>query len=216
MIYVNGCSFTYGEELKEENLHREKFCWPGILSKKINTIILNDAKSGSSNNRIIRTTTEWILNNNPKKLIIIIGWSNPDRFEIMYKGKFKQILHNSHETSTNDSIIKLKAKSFYKYIYDKKTTDIEFSYKLFLFQEFLKSRNIKYFFFNALSNNIEDDNIFMKNINLKFYLDFNKKNCDMFYRLRKFPKAPWDHPLEEGHYYWANVIYDEMKKVNLL
>lgn len=44
-IYVNGCSFTYGDEL----ITPSTSSWPALLAQKLNAEVVNDAISGGTN-----------------------------------------------------------------------------------------------------------------------------------------------------------------------
>lgn len=75
-LLVNGCSFTYGDELP--NHEEERFSTH--LGKLLNIDVVNAAWPGSSNERIWRTTKEHLfLNRNITKCLIL--WSDFARVE---------------------------------------------------------------------------------------------------------------------------------------
>jgi len=50
MIYVTGCSFTYGYELPNPEQER----WSTVLGRKLNAEVLNEAIPGQSNTNIVK------------------------------------------------------------------------------------------------------------------------------------------------------------------
>ena len=72
----NGCSFVWGDELKDPMNSR----FSKLLSDKINMQEINLSLKGGSNDRIFRTTMDY-LQTSPKPDIMIIVWSGIDRFE---------------------------------------------------------------------------------------------------------------------------------------
>ena len=88
-LYTNGCSWTYGEELGDQNDPNEqsyKFynTWPWHVAQQYNIPqLINDARGGGSNDRIFRRTVEFIRNTKIKysELAIIIAWTSAERTE---------------------------------------------------------------------------------------------------------------------------------------
>ena len=78
MILTIGCSFTYGSELT----NREETAWPYLLSKKLNTPVVNRAEGGASNDYIFRTAIEETVQTTYD--LVIIQWSEPSRMEVWY------------------------------------------------------------------------------------------------------------------------------------
>ncbi|MBR18632.1 MAG: hypothetical protein CMA64_00545 [Euryarchaeota archaeon] len=88
-LYTNGCSWTYGEELGEQNDPNEqsyKFynSWPWHVAQQYKIPqLINDARGGGSNERIFRRTVEFIRNTKIKysELAIIVAWTSAERTE---------------------------------------------------------------------------------------------------------------------------------------
>lgn len=78
-IYLNGCSYTYGSELNDISLS-----YGNNLGRHYNLPVINNAKPGSSNHRILRTSFQDIdrLLEEGKNPLVLIGWSEPLRFEL--------------------------------------------------------------------------------------------------------------------------------------
>jgi hypothetical protein len=82
MIYVNGCSYTFGIGCAphgDEPAACKRNSWPTKLSNLTGTQVLNEALPGSSNARIFRDTIDYLSDNNPD--LVIIMWSDPGRIE---------------------------------------------------------------------------------------------------------------------------------------
>jgi hypothetical protein len=71
MMFVNGDSFTYGEELP----HDQK-PWPQLLDCPV----MNRAQPGYSNDAIVKSTVVAVENNYPT--YAIIAWTTPNRIEV--------------------------------------------------------------------------------------------------------------------------------------
>jgi hypothetical protein len=54
LVVTNGCSFTYGTDLKD----RLRSCWGRVLADGIGADFVNLAANGGSNHRLVRTTVE--------------------------------------------------------------------------------------------------------------------------------------------------------------
>lgn len=230
-IYACGCSFTYGDELKNPN----KSAWPARLAEKLSASIDNNAISGGTN---IRTVYQTIKNTQENYDLYLISWTTYSRFTF-YKS------NNNFETNFN---INLKhslygnekfycdwGNDLYKYWYNEL-----FAFKLWLqqiiqLQQILKDK--KYLMLNTMENNLSkwltpkesfissvkdlinfdsmnDEQIIDEYKEIQYYIsliDFSRfyrwndfyiaKLCD------QFPVGPEGHILEDGHEYLANLIY---------
>lgn len=79
ILYVNGCSYAYGQGVHElESLCIEQR-FSRTLSDHLGLIEVNKALPGSSNSRIARRTLVDLIHHKPKLAIII--WSDPSRIE---------------------------------------------------------------------------------------------------------------------------------------
>jgi len=79
-VYTNGCSLTYGSELED----RENDCYPSKVAKHFNLPVINNAKPGSSNQRILRTTIQDVedLLEQGKTPLVLVSWTISSRFEL--------------------------------------------------------------------------------------------------------------------------------------
>lgn len=230
-IYACGCSFTYGDELKNPN----KSAWPAKLAEKLSASFNNNAVSGGTNSRTVYQT---IKNTQENYDLYLIAWTTYSRFTF-YKSD------NNFETNFNPNLIHSLygnekfyydwGINLYKYWYN----DL-FAFKLWLqqiiqLQQILKDK--KYLMLNTMENNLSkwlspkesfinsikelinfssmnDEQIIDEYEEIQYYIslvDFSKfYRWDEFYigqLTTQFPIGGNGHILEEGHEYLANLIY---------
>lgn len=215
LLYTNGCSFTYGDDLKTPNIH----AWPYVLAQKLNMSLKNDAISGSSNCRIYRKTLNFLFNNESIKeqLFIIIGWSSNLRIEYY---------NNKPISYAWTSVNYLPLLKTYRDFNETKNTVFLNKYieSLFYYNPYilknnlfniLNIKNIKYLFFNVFNEPFlyKEKKYIYDNYNKNQYRDY--VFYDFIYR-NKYPIGLTLHPLEEGHEAWANILYDYIIKNKLL
>lgn len=95
MILLNGCSFTYGDELSDPDNQR----WGTHLGKLLDKDIHNLSAPGASNSRIYRTTMSFLAENDLTELEgMIVMWSAFERVEMIS-------LHNEHNYDKNSNLI---------------------------------------------------------------------------------------------------------------
>jgi hypothetical protein len=132
-LYTIGDSWTYGHDL--ENPKEQS--WPTLLSREFDCELMNNAENGGSNDWVFRKTVEWVSEHkNFDDTIVIVAWSEPNRREENYEfyngsrlagDKIEQFIFNELH---NDDLAHYKSISY-----------------IVTLQEFLKSKNIKYLFF---------------------------------------------------------------------
>jgi len=204
LLYTNGCSFTYGDDLK--NPIRDS--WPTLLSKKYNMSLKNDATSGCDNLFIYLTTLDFVLSNTQihDKLFIIIGWTSFKRIQYYENKKinFFVCYQNYH------NILKPYLENIF--LYNEQLYYI-------LLSQILESFKIKYLFFNSLVSSFSkkykyissDYNLFFKKNNFLKNINFFR-----FVEQNNLPFSKTYHPLEKAHYEWAEYLYDYIRKKQLL
>jgi len=96
MILLNGCSFTYGDEL--ENPDKER--WGTHLGELLGKTILNKSAPGASNSRIFRTTMGMLSGMEDLSQLegVIIMWSAFERVEMIS-------LHAEHNYDRDSNLI---------------------------------------------------------------------------------------------------------------
>ena len=137
MIFVNGDSFTFGEELHDST----NTAWPALLGTRE---ILNVAQPGYSNDAIIRSTAQYVEWNTFS--YAIIAWTTPHRIEV----------NGKHLTPTSH----LKYGSICDHVF--LDWDEEFAVKKFynqvaLLDGYLKSKNLPSIFIRTFD--VPDNNI---------------------------------------------------------
>jgi len=78
-LYVNGCSFTAGDNVEEGET------WPENLAKLTNTVLHQDARNGNSMETIFHVTLNNLINFSPEDTLVIIGQTWKERYSVPYK-----------------------------------------------------------------------------------------------------------------------------------
>jgi hypothetical protein len=237
-IFSCGCSFTYGDELKDPNISS----WPALLANKLQASINNKAVGGGTNARTIYHTIKNIKDNYD---LYLIAWSDYSRYTFYKSDDNLEInFTSSLNTATHlsgtiyEKIYKNWGSEFYKNWYNEL-----YAFKLWLqqiiqLQAVLKNTN--YLMINTFNNNLStwlapkesfinsvkslinfdpmnDDQIFDEYNEIQYYIslvDFSK-----FYKWNDFyigqlcdvfPCGLEGHFLEEGHEHLANLIYQHL------
>lgn len=81
MILVNGCSYTYGDELEDPSSQR----WSTHLEEILGTKVLNIARPGSSNSKIFRDTCNTLMTEKGITGCLVM-WSAFERVEFINIG----------------------------------------------------------------------------------------------------------------------------------
>ena len=230
-IYACGCSFTYGDELKDPNIS----AWPAKLAEKLSASIDNNAVSGGTNTRTVYQT---IKNTQENYDLYLIAWTTYYRFTFYKSDNNFETNFNpnlTHSLYGNEKFYYDWGNDLYKYWYNEL-----FAFKLWLqqiiqLQQILKDK--KYLMLNTMENNLSkwlapkesftesvkdlinidsmnDEQIFDEYNEIQYYIsliDFSKFYCwNKFYigqLTTQFPVGESGHILEEGHEYLANLIY---------
>ena len=77
-IYINGCSFTAGHALQDDEI------WPKLLSEKLNLNLINCAVNGQSFGSIYLNTINHLSDLDPSDTLVVIGTTWPTRYLIQY------------------------------------------------------------------------------------------------------------------------------------
>jgi len=233
-IYACGCSFTYGDELKNPN----KSAWPARLAEKLSASIDNNAINGGTNTRTVYQT---IKNTQENYDLYLISWTTYSRFTFYKSDNNFETNFNinlKHSLYGNEKFYCNWGNDLYKYWYNEL-----FAFKLWLqqiiqLQQILKDK--KYLMLNTMENNLSkwlapkesfinsvtelinidlmnDKQIIDEYKEIQYYIsliDFSK-----FYRwnefcisdlCKNFPCGPNGHILEEGHDQLANLIHQHI------
>jgi len=156
-LYFNGCSFTYGDELKNP----KKDAWPSIVSAELSSTFLNDAVSGGTNERTVYKTIPNIEDYD----YFFIAWTwysrfteyNPvDNCEINFNPTLQldPKLYLSTDIKKNYSKYKNYGESYYKHWFNELYEFKKWLHQIVLLQSFFKDRNKKYLMLNTMHNNL--------------------------------------------------------------
>lgn len=235
-IYANGCSFTYGFELINPSVSS----WPALVADKLNSTIVNDAVSGSSNYSIVYRT---IKNINNDYDLYLIAWTDYSRFTFYksdnnYETNFNVHLKTEFEPLKNCSEFRDMGRMLYKHWYNEL-----YAFKLWLqqiiqLQSLLKNKNYlmintmpnrlskwlvdKDIFINSVKNLINfnlmnDKQIFDEYEEIKYYIgsiDLSKfyywNNFYITQLCNTFPVGKGGHMLEQGHEHLAELLYNHL------
>lgn len=156
-LYVNGCSFTYGDELKNP----KQDAWPLLVSSYLEVNLLNDAVSGGTNDRTVYNTVQNIKHYD----YFFIAWTfysrfterNPvDNFEINFNPRLNldASLHYSDDLKKNYQKYKDYGNLYYKYWFNELYEFKKWLQQIVLLQSFFKVHNKPYLMLNTVSNNL--------------------------------------------------------------
>jgi len=204
-----GCSFTYGEGLKDcwipvgETMGpghtASKYAWPQLVANKLNCDVLNQGWGGASNKYIWHKMLHTELNNND---IVVFLWTYHNRMCFFdHSDKHSRIIIQDIDNK-NQSIEKRKlAKLYFRHIYREYDSVIDMWNRINFSKLYLDNHNIKNYHF-ILEKNLEWP---VPDWNCTDYIpiDFNKDN----YPLAEDNK----HPGEEAQSVVADRIFDMIK-----
>jgi hypothetical protein len=231
-IYVNGCSYTYGDELQSTNS-----AWPIILGNKLNATVVNDAVNGGTNQRTVYRT---IKNLKEDFDLYIIAWTTNTRFTFYKSDNNFETNFNPQLTNVlygNEDYYQKWGKTLYTVWYNEL-----YSFKLWLQQIIQLQALIQkpYLMVNTMHNNIaswftekdkfinsvkshinfhimNDEQIFAEYDEIMYYSNLIDK--DKFYRwgefyiqqlCHQFQCGPGGHILEAGHQHLSELIHNQI------
>lgn len=126
VLLVNGCSFTYGDELEGHDQTPPThfpLTFGNLLADKLNTDCVNLAIRGSSNARIFRTTMQYLMENPPPEYMVLL-WSSWSRLEFYRKrvGVIRQVekhQYNIGMRGLDDVMLTKEEEDSYDFFYNK-------------------------------------------------------------------------------------------------
>jgi len=202
ILYVNGCSHTEGHHLEKKHI------WSNKLKETLSDSyeLINDAMCGAGNDHILHQSLESIsklINKNKKPDLVVIQWSSPYRRLHCTIDGIEKFINSDDNSEYGLKFEPMASKQTLHYIY--------------ILQEFLKNKNIKYLFFNyfGLETDIMKLEIFNQ-INLKNFITFDH-NANILSNglidLMKEKKLTFDesgHPNKDGHSYICDSILSKL------
>ena len=233
IIYTNGCSHTDDFPWKEryDVNHKKTYAWPVKLMNNLsddykyirnlnelneiklnnlsqNDVVINDAVSGAGNDHIFHTTLEslGVLSNSSIKVdYVIIQWSGPSRREHTFPNGYGRVFVNP--TENLEYHLKFEPMA--------STHSLHYMYTL---QELLKSKGIKYYFFNyiPLDNDIKKLSIY-KQMDFNKFINFEVGKETIFYGLvnliidKKLNNDLQGHANLDGNTFISSRILEKIK-----
>lgn len=230
ILYANGCSHTAGAEMFHAGdydvTENKQHAFPALLGHALGVVeVVNDARSGQSNNAILMQTMEWVANwlKKPDRedLFVLIHWTGWERFTFVDKQVDYRFVAGMDLRGYSRDIKDLfdlwcLYMTDYSWVGQRMLTDI------LGLQSFLKTYHIHYLFVNA----IEATPRFPPYVGLSAlvdeanYLSPWEHNETFFHRLLKegFSHIPGSaqHFGEDAHQWWAAKLFVEINKRGLL
>lgn len=188
-ILFNGCSFTYGADLKDKNKR---------YSNYLSNDIVNLAVGGQSNDLIVDNSIEWLENNECD--FIVIQFTLPARISIIKNGEWTSIM-----PCTKDK----RAKAYYLHIYEEEMGIRNLWRNVYTMEKYLETRNIPYLFWKIGKTNTKKHSYepYRKLSKWENMLDFTFIDID--------DKTLWvdgtRHPSEKGHKLIADTLSQYIK-----
>ena len=158
ILVTNGCSWVYGDRL--ENPLQDNFTTTLAHNSWFEQMYNLSIKKGS-NHRISRTTIHWLLEHKEMwdDIFVLIGWTGAiDRPEFFSEMQAKWIPINNwnikedhHLKTIADRQDRDMAKKYYEYHWSELSSFQDYFNNVLLLQNFLKSNNIRYYFFRSFA-----------------------------------------------------------------
>lgn len=208
-ILTVGDSFTYGEELSDQNN-----AWPNLLQKKMQCTVTNLGEPGTGNTSMVRR----VIDNINDYDLFIIAWSHYARTE------------HSDDLGTYDIWPGCTKKMFVNDLkyrhqlisYNTQYHNDEYLYKqyllhIILLQNYLTNNNKKYIMMDAFGNatelrHLESYSHLINQIDSKYFLGW--PNTTMMGWSYGTKMGLGGHFLEEGHIKVADKIYEHIRLLN--
>lgn len=208
MILTIGCSFTFGDELSD----RTKQAWPYLLADKLSTTVNNQGKGYASNDYMFRVAVEETSQQTYDT--VIVQWSEPSRIEV-----WNNILRIPSTISAHGGTTYLNnfpwKNDFYKYNYDDLFRHRTWFCHVLSLQEYFKSINQPYVFFNILGLRVPQYEKFYpelqhlwNKLDTKNYPGWPHSGFSEWQG--NCPIGPGGHPLELGHQRVADKLYEHI------
>ena len=158
-FYFNGCSFTYGDELKNPQLDS----WPALVAKNLQASFVNDAVNGGTNYRTVYRT----LHNVAEFDCFFIAWTsynrfteyNPvDNYEINFSpGVLLDVnSHLSDDLKSNYWKVKDYGNIYYKHWQNELFSFKKWLQQIIFLQALFEKYGKKYLMLNTVSNQLEN------------------------------------------------------------
>lgn len=233
MLYANGCSFTAGTGLDDENK-----AWPYKLGELLgDSNVVSEATKGASNQYIVRSTISSLsgLIAEGQRPFVAIGLTAPSRREF-YVSEKGLIVHNipSPEYSENSELSAEENAElhYFNNVYLKYFWSPVYDFHLYLthvltLQNFFKVNGLEYVLFNSLNltpNLVEETkfselcdqanmSVVLSQIDMNHLYEQQTFFTHMYDTETYFNEAGIEgfmHPNETAHQEWAKIIHADI------
>jgi hypothetical protein len=189
MIFTNGDSFTYGDELDKPYSE----AWPYILSQMLNLDVVNFGENGKDNAGIVQTTKDyWSITGSFSEAfpptIWIIQWSTFRRF---------------NDNPPIDVILQKLDKQYLLDLYFVHVRDL---------QDWFEEHNFSYIMFNGFDNEkyiSDSDSEFKQLVDDKYFIGWPDEAVVNW--VYEYEHGPRGHPRAEGHRRIAEILYENIR-----
>jgi hypothetical protein len=227
ILYANGCSMTYGDEIGDDLLtfsssnpnlsplsqaehraYRERHSYPAFVAKRMSIPrVINAAARGASNDRIVRTSIADLLklraDHPATKIHALIGWSATSRREIFIGNEERYFdLHAGHKKNANQEIDIMHRMIFGHFSGEQEERD-RFLTQAVSLQAVCDTLDVGYAACFCVGRYRSGDPL-LKHLRNTFDIE----DFMTFTKTKKIRTGKNNHPLEEGHALWADLIFD--------
>ena len=202
LLFV-GDSYTIGRELSNPEHSR----FSKLICNHYDAEEINLAVGGCGNDQIFLNATKYLENNNPDCCILQLS----DIARITLASDVKDRYRTLNPNANNNTLQTYVA----KYLFAKSSKNLETwyqltRYKLILFENYLKAKNIKYVF--CVKGKFDEFNYFKTDDTLPKSMK-NNFIWESLTNISKDHKAPNGHPNEYGHELIANILIKKLDKI---
>lgn len=226
VFLFNGCSQTAGREVLAHDQEApdeitRNHTWAKHLQMKLNPNgeYHNIARSGASNESIFRLTVDWLAANQDKhqETFAAIMWTEPNRFEFESLKGFRMdlIAASTHFRSHDERYLN---QFINEYLAGREIAQ-DRSLNLMLATECLfRAHDIPFIYVNGFNNHHfynkspMEHSPFARLSQYKGKDRYFKDEYSFCHLLEQagFKSTPWMHYLEEGHKYYADLLYNKL------
>lgn len=183
-----------------------------LLAEKIGIQCVNYGDLDTSNDRIYKKVVKYICENPSNDNIILIGWTNPYRFDIEFDNKLFTLREDKddYEVAMVKKILKFRPVLFNETLCMENWATLAFS-----LQEYMKSVGQKYYMYNTHCKIAysEHTNKTIRNLDAKFY--HNPINLESS-KIHFLKKQGYEISTLEANKAWARFLFAKMKAVGVV
>jgi hypothetical protein len=192
-----GCSFLCDRSEIKPQVH--------FIAKQLNLELDNKSISGNGNVHIVYNTMAAILENPDKYKLVLIGWSNPGRWDFVTAPNkwFAIKMVNVIPTATNKPMN----------IGD--TLFRHWAPQVILLSQWLRSKNIPFVMWNSLKTWNDGDTLLHTEIkNMKEFYRPTECHIEDLQNKKEYISEDDGHPNQKSHNDWANNIVEFYRNQN--